>query len=72
MALIKQGGEPSGTVWTSMGPREPRPALCHLCRERKTGVFTINVNGQTVCADCGGSSVRGVLTDDVVNPQTRD
>lgn len=73
MAIIKQGGDAAGQVMTTMGPREPRFAVCPLCRERKSGTYTVNANGQVVCGDCSGSLGRGIVTDDVTKPsQSRD
>lgn len=74
MALIKQGGDASDQIMTTMGLRKYRAAICPLCHERKPGTYTVNVNGQVVCADCSGDYGRGIVTDDVTKPdtQTRD
>ena len=65
MAIIKQGGSDpyKGKVMTTMGYRAPRPPLCLVCGERKEGqLYTINANGQQVCADCASPKDRVVLT----------
>lgn len=77
MAVIRQGGNNphSGKVNTTMGLYEPRPPLCEKCHERKDQLYTKNVNGQTVCADCAGSAGRGVLLpieEDIGLVATRD
>ena len=59
MALAKQG-----MVQTSMGMRERRAPICVKCRERKPGLYTIDVNGNMVCGTCSGSFGEGVLDDD--------
>ena len=64
MAIVKQGGTNpnSGSVMTSMGYRQYRPPLCQKCGERKPDqLYTINANGQQVCADCAGRVGEGVL-----------
>ena len=63
MAIVKQGGSNpyAGKVMTSMGYRESRPPLCMSCGERKEGLYTVNANGQQVCADCAGSRDKAVL-----------
>lgn len=77
MAVVRQGGgNPyAGQVNTSMGMSAPRPPLCEKCHTRKDGLYTKNVNGQTVCGDCAGSPGRGVLVpieDDLGLVATRD
>ena len=65
MAVIKQGGRNpySGQVMTTMGYRAPRPPLCMVCGERKANqIYTINGNGQQVCADCGSPYDREIMT----------
>lgn len=63
MAIVRQGGYPTGqSVMTTMGLRSPRPPVCTNCRERKSGqLYTVDPNGQVVCADCSGSAGEGVL-----------
>lgn len=63
MAVIKQGGTNPypGQVNTTQGMKEKRPPVCPLCRERKDGLYTMNANGQIVCAACSGRFGRGVL-----------
>ena len=29
-----------------------KPQLCHTCRERKTGVFTLDAEQKPMCNDC--------------------
>lgn len=71
MPLVRQGGDPNaGKVMTTMGPREPRPPVCPICRERRPGMYTVGVNGQVICSICAGSAAEGVLTDDVSQPST--
>lgn len=77
MAVIRQGGNNphSGQVNTTMGLYAPRSPLCEKCHERKAQLYTKNVNGQTVCADCAGSAGRGVLVpieEDLGRVATRD
>ena len=71
MALIRQGGQNpnSGQVNTTMGLRAPRPPLCEKCGERKHQIYTVNANGQTVCADCAGSMGAGVLNSFCEDPE---
>lgn len=71
MAIIKQGGgnPHKGQVMTSMGLRAPRPPLCMACGQRKEDqLYTINVYGQEVCADCAGpkhaAALRGACDPD--------
>jgi hypothetical protein len=33
---------------------------CHACRERKGGLFTIDVNGKKICADCARKAGRPI------------
>lgn len=64
MAVIKQGGgNPYGTrVMTTRGYKNVRPPLCYKCRERKEGVlYTVDPNGNFVCADCAGRVADGAL-----------
>ena len=64
MAVIKQGGSNpySGKVMTTQGYKEHRAPVCTSCRQRKEGqLYTVNANGQTVCADCSGRYGEGVL-----------
>ena len=58
MAVIKQGGgNPyAGKVMTTQGYKEHRAPVCTNCRQRKDGqLYTVNANGQIVCADCSGN-----------------
>lgn len=73
MAVIRQGANPNaGRITTTMGMREPRPPVCNSCRKRKEGqLYTVNANGQVVCADCSGSFGEGVLRG-VCDPETCD
>ena len=49
MALkIEKRGE--GMVKTT---DPPKPHLCHTCKQRKTGIFGIDPNGNPQCGDCG-------------------
>lgn len=64
MAIVKQTGPNpnAGKVNTTMGLRAPRAPLCTQCRERKDGqLYTVNPNGQLICADCAGAKGEGVL-----------
>lgn len=64
MAIKKVGGgNPyAGQVMTTQGYRAPRPPLCLVCGQRKEGqIYTINGNGQQVCADCAGEKHAQVL-----------
>lgn len=38
-----------GTTTDTMGSK---PNLCHTCKERKTGVFTLDVYAKPQCGDC--------------------
>ena len=35
-----------------------KPNLCHTCRERKEGLFTVDVYGKPMCYDCGVAARR--------------
>lgn len=64
MAIIKQGGSNphAGLVTTTMGLRGHRPPRCLVCGERREGqLYTVNANGQEVCADCASPKNRVVL-----------
>lgn len=64
MAIKKTGGSNpnAGQVTTTMGMRASRPPLCLRCGLRKEGqLYTINANGQQVCADCAGGSNLAIL-----------
>ena len=37
---------------TTTNSIEPKAQLCHTCRERKSQLFTIGVDGKPICADC--------------------
>lgn len=67
MPLIKQGGSDpySGQDFTTTGYKAHRPPVCMKCGERKKGLYSINVNGQLVCADCMGRAGEGVLSSEV-------
>lgn len=46
MAVLQQNkGEPPQS-----GQGKPQP--CNQCRERKTGLWTVDPNGKPICADC--------------------
>lgn len=52
----------TGRVMTTMGYKEARPPLCMKCGERREGqLYTINANGQEVCADCASPKNAGLL-----------
>lgn len=54
MALkIEQRGTTSDGI-------QSKPMLCHTCKERKTGVFTIDVYGKPMCHDCAVAAGRAV------------
>ena len=73
MALIRQGGASPEGVLTTQGLKANRSPLCHKCHQRKPGLYSINVNGQPVCADCAGSVGHGVLQEDMSDKvATRD
>lgn len=64
MAIIKQSGlnPHQGKTMTTAGLREPRAPLCWVCGKRRAGqLYTINPNGQQICADCAGPKAEGVL-----------
>lgn len=64
MAIKRQGGQDPnrGQVMTTMGYRAPRPPLCMRCGQRREGqLYTVNANGQEVCADCASPSSRDLL-----------
>jgi hypothetical protein len=61
MAVIKQGGSNpyAGQVMTTMGYKANRPPLCMACGKRREGqLYTVNANGQVVCADCANPADR--------------
>lgn len=64
MAIKKVGGKNpnAGKVTTTMGLRDRRPPLCMKCGERRPGqLYSVNANGQEVCADCAGDREQAVL-----------
>lgn len=64
MAVIRQGGSNpyTGKVMTTQGLKDHRAPVCTNCRQRKEGqLYTVNANGQIVCADCSGSYGIGIL-----------
>lgn len=65
MAIVKKGGSNpyAGQVMTTMGYRQRRAPRCMRCGERREGqIYTVNANGQEVCADCASPSSREILT----------
>jgi hypothetical protein len=34
---------------------------CHTCRERKGGLFTVDVNGRPQCADCARKAGKPII-----------
>lgn len=64
MAVIKAGGSNpyAGKVMTTQGYKDHRAPVCTSCRQRKEGLYTMNANGQIICADCAGKKAEGVLT----------
>lgn len=63
MAVIRQtGSNPyAGKVMTSNGLKDRRPPVCTKCRERREGLYTLDVNGSLVCGVCSGSMGDGIL-----------
>lgn len=62
MSVVHNGGTGESRVMTTRGLRKPRPPECTVCRLRKEGqLYTVNPNGQLVCADCSGTYGEGVL-----------
>ncbi|HEX9015553.1 MAG TPA: hypothetical protein VF960_06045 [Chloroflexota bacterium] len=55
MALIVQR-ERGITTSDSM---KSKPRQCFTCKERKTGLFTVDANGNPLCSDCH-ERIRGV------------
>jgi hypothetical protein len=37
-----------------------KPSLCHTCKERKEGLFTVDVYGKPMCYDCAVAAGRMV------------
>ena len=37
-----------------------KPNLCHTCKERKTGLFTVDVYNRAMCYDCAVAAGRMV------------
>ena len=58
MALAKPK-EWTGT--TSGGLVGQKPLLCHTCKERKHGLFTIDPYGNPQCADCAAARGRPIV-----------
>lgn len=66
MAIIRQGGSNpyDGKVMTTMGYRQRRPPRCMNCNGFKEGqLYTVDVNGRTVCADCASPKDAAILVE---------
>lgn len=37
-----------------------KPMLCHACRTRKTGVFTLSADNKPMCGDCAAAIGRPI------------
>jgi len=37
-----------------------KPSQCMTCKQRKTGLFTIDANGKAMCADCARAANRPI------------
>jgi hypothetical protein len=41
-------------------PMAEKPQMCWHCKERKQGLFTIDANGNQICADCADQMRRPI------------
>lgn len=56
MALkVEKRGDPINTAGLS-----GKPHLCHTCKLRKTGLFTVDVYNNPQCADCARAQNRPI------------
>lgn len=49
--------ERTGTTSTNL---DNKPNLCYTCKQRKTGLFGIDGNGNPRCADCAKAAGRPI------------
>lgn len=56
MALrTEKKGQPMTTTAMNQKPR-----LCHTCKERKQGLFTVDAYANPMCADCARAAKRPI------------